>query len=94
MVSAVARAAAAGAAGRGRGGGGRDKRTQIGHTRSRRLTVHRWLFEVEGGHGQIHQRIEDTHPSSVDPVNNLDTTHGSQRVTQKKRLSDDDCKSG
>ena len=47
--------------------------------------MHRWLFEVEGGHGLTlwtHRRIEDTRPSIVDPVSVLDAAHGSHRVTQ------------
>ena len=53
-------------------------------------TVHRWLFEVEGGHGRTlwtRRRIEDTRPSIVDPVVVLDAAHGSHRVTQKNRSS-------
>ena len=52
---------------------------------------HRWLFEVEGGHGQTRlrtrRRIEDTRPSGVDPVNAPNVARGSQRVAQEKKSS-------
>ena len=62
-------------------------RELVGAQTNRQLTVHRWLFEAYGGHGRTlwhawtRQHIEDTWPSSVDPVNVLDTVdtaHGSQ----------------
>ena len=58
--------------------------------KNRRLTVHPWLFEVEGGHGRTlrtRRRIEDTRPSGADPVSVFDAARGSHRVTQKNRSS-------
>ena len=55
--------------------------------------MHRWLFEVEGGHRRTlrtlrtRRRIEDTRPSDVDPVNAPNVARGSQRVTQVKKSS-------
>ena len=56
--------------------------------------MHRWLFEVEGGHGRTlrtRRRIEDTRPSGADPVSVFDAARGSHRVTQKNRSSELEC---
>ena len=57
---------------------------------NRRPTMHRWLFEVEGGHGLTQwtrRRVEGTRPSRIDPVVAPNTARGSEKVTQKKSSS-------
>ena len=53
--------------------------------------MHRWLFEVEGGHVRTQwtrRRIEDTRPSIVDPVSVLDAAHGRTGLTGSLRKID------
>ena len=57
---------------------------------NRRPTMHRWLFEVDGGHGPTQwtrRRVEGTRPSRMEPVVALNTARGSEKVTQEKSSS-------
>ena len=57
---------------------------------NRRPTMHRWLFEVDGGHGPTQwtrRRVEGTRPSRIDPVVAPNTARVSEKVTQKKSSS-------
>ena len=69
----------------------RDGIASTSEPTNRRLTVvHRWLFEVDGGHGPTQwtrRRVEGTRPSKIDPVSALNTARGSERVTQEKNSS-------
>ncbi|EJK68933.1 hypothetical protein THAOC_09854 [Thalassiosira oceanica] len=52
--------------------------------------MHRWLFEVDGGHGPTQwtrRRVEGTQLSRIDPVVAPNTARGSEKVTQKKSSS-------
>ncbi|EJK45619.1 hypothetical protein THAOC_35760 [Thalassiosira oceanica] len=52
--------------------------------------MHRWLFEVDGGHGPTQwtrRRVEGTRPSRIDPVVAPNTARVSEKVTQKKSSS-------
>ncbi|EJK76395.1 hypothetical protein THAOC_01845 [Thalassiosira oceanica] len=58
---------------------------------NQRPTMHRWLFEVDGGHGPTQwtrRRVEGTRPSRIDPVVAPNTARVSEKVTQKKGYSD------
>ncbi|EJK68450.1 hypothetical protein THAOC_10366 [Thalassiosira oceanica] len=49
----------------------RDWVTSTSERTNRRPTMHRWLFEVDGGHGPTQwtrRRVEGTRPSRIDPV--------------------------
>ncbi|EJK61369.1 hypothetical protein THAOC_18147 [Thalassiosira oceanica] len=53
-------------------------------------SVHRWLFEVDGGHGPTQwtrRRVEGTRPSMIDPVVATNTARVSEKVTQEKSSS-------
>ena len=57
---------------------------------NRRPAMHRWLFEVDGGHGLTQwtrRRVEGTRPSRMEPVVALNTACGSEKVTQEKSSS-------
>ncbi|EJK55730.1 hypothetical protein THAOC_24506 [Thalassiosira oceanica] len=59
---------------------------------NRRPTMHRWLFEVDGGHGPTQwtrRRVEGTRPSRIDPVVAPNTDRVSEKVTQEKSSSPD-----
>ncbi|EJK58803.1 hypothetical protein THAOC_21041, partial [Thalassiosira oceanica] len=54
---------------------------------NQRPTMHRWLFEVDGGHGPTQwtrRRVEGTRPNRIDPVVAPNTARVSEKVTQKK----------
>ncbi|EJK65925.1 hypothetical protein THAOC_13175, partial [Thalassiosira oceanica] len=56
--------------------------------------MHRWLFEVDGGHGPTQwtrRRVEGTRPSRIDPDVAPNTARVSEKVTQKKSSSDPSC---
>ena len=66
----------------------RDGIASTSEPTNRRPTMHRWLFEVDGGHGLTQwtrRRVEGTRPSRIDPVVALNTARGSEKVTQEKR---------
>ncbi|EJK51763.1 hypothetical protein THAOC_29038 [Thalassiosira oceanica] len=68
----------------------RDWVASTSERKNRRLKMHRWLFEVDGGHGLTQwpcRRVEGTRPSRIDPVAAPNTARVSEKVTQEKSSS-------
>ncbi|EJK48501.1 hypothetical protein THAOC_32692, partial [Thalassiosira oceanica] len=66
---------------------GRGPRLRVWRAMTTHLLAHRWLFELEGGHGPTQwtrRRAEGTQSSRKDPVIAPNTARVSERVIREK----------